>query len=838
VSDDDRNRRRLGDATKGRIADLASGWDVPASPSATPDPGEDLLGEPLPELTRKKPRTAPPPAPGSAARAALETAMADVSAPAPPAPRAAPRTKPPTAPPPPRAKGTTQQPLGPAPLKRITPPAAASGPTSAPTTAVPEARSGRVTGPQVPEARSGRVTGPQTVPEARSGRVTGPHLPPTGTTPAPVGVMSSPSTRTAVPPPERSGRVSEPPPLPPAARSGRVTGAQAAIPSSPVPAAPSGPTFFGQPVGQRSQPPPPTPGGTSHLAPRRPKPTSIPPPTGAALIPQSASQALVIAATSPKQIVDATAVDPPSAARPDPTDVEPPTPPERAASEGWALAAPPPARVAKPPRQETEEISLEELEPEPEPEEPEPAPEPVRAAPSVPNRSGAVPVVPLGEFEHGPTMSHESDKMRTAYAQATVKRDAASALLGLPEPPPTIVRPPPVQTLLEESAVHIASQPDDPQIPATVKFERGDPTTSDHGVTASISDRAPVAGRLRPNAALRRKRGLGGDVRYVFTVLFGVRDARGELVALEAEQATKKAERRRNLVTLGRTALITDLDHPALSRVSDRLAAVEDERAGHAAQVAAADQELARVRRDREAKIKQHAEGVAAIEAELYELDKKQQPLDKELAAIKKRAASVHDALKSIDRRLHDVEASRTNIRTQKLDPATISAELATLRADRKSVERDEPAVAADQDALEPRIAALEAARSEAKARRKEIDEEEGKDQRRVAELLEAIGAKRKVVDRAASDAETLRDNLLFELGEALYVDRPRSLAAQLAPIDEIDVELGTTERRMMELREILSSVDKAKLARGIAVIVGVLGAIAGFVVLLIMVSQ
>jgi hypothetical protein len=42
-------------------------------------------------------------------------------------------------------------------------------------------------------------------------------------------------------------------------------------------------------------------------------------------------------------------------------------------------------------------------------------------------------------------------------------------------------------------------------------------------------------------------------------------------------------------------------------------------------------------------------------------------------------------------------------------------------------------------------------------------------------------------------------------------------------------MELGEADRRAMELREILSTIDKWKLARGIAVIVLVLGAVGGF---------
>ena len=70
-----------------------------------------------------------------------------------------------------------------------------------------------------------------------------------------------------------------------------------------------------------------------------------------------------------------------------------------------------------------------------------------------------------------------------------------------------------------------------------------------------------------------------------------------------------------------------------------------------------------------------------------------------------------------------------------------------------------------------------------------------------------------------------MRDKILLELGERIYVDRPPSMQFELTPIDAIDVELGSTDRRMMELREIIGSVDKAKLARGIALIILVLAA-------------
>ena len=54
---------------------------------------------------------------------------------------------------------------------------------------------------------------------------------------------------------------------------------------------------------------------------------------------------------------------------------------------------------------------------------------------------------------------------------------------------------------------------------------------------------------MRPSAALRRKRGLWGDVRYVFTAVFGVRRARRELEELEHRQELRQTSRKRHKTT-------------------------------------------------------------------------------------------------------------------------------------------------------------------------------------------------------------------------------------------------------------------------------------------------
>jgi hypothetical protein len=423
-----------------------------------------------------------------------------------------------------------------------------------------------------------------------------------------------------------------------------------------------------------------------------------------------------------------------------------------------------------------------------------------------------VPTVPIGEFEAPAALDvNDSDKMRVAHAQATIKRDAAEALLQIPEP---------------STATTVATSP----------FERGDPTAVGRDDATEIdqpsaSKRRATGGTLRAASMLRRKRGIAGDVTYVFTALFGAREARREVAALEARQTLRQTSRKRHLVTLGRTAVTADsFDHPALGKARDALQAVEDERSKHAGAVAASDAELERVRRERDTKAKQFAADKTATEAELAELAKKLEPLEKEAVVARRRASDLKDQLRKIGKQIADTEALLVSVKSEKMDRAGIQADIATLKADQKSVQRDEPAIAAELDALEPRIAAIKAARTEADKKLAELVTHEDEDQRRTTELYDAIGAKRKVVERAAAEAEAARDVVLFELGDRLYVDRPAVLGAQMSPIDQIDLELGETDRRIMELREILQNIDRSKILRGAAVIFAALVVIGAFV--------
>ncbi|CAN5336635.1 hypothetical protein BH11MYX1_BH11MYX1_48390 [soil metagenome] len=440
--------------------------------------------------------------------------------------------------------------------------------------------------------------------------------------------------------------------------------------------------------------------------------------------------------------------------------------------------------------------------------------------------------VPIGEFDSG-SRSLADDKLRVAHA--TQHHHTADALLGIPPQPATVIKEVPISVLLDETAARIridSSAKSGTHDPATARFERGDPTNEANARDDATEIQPPsehrhTGGTLRAAAMLRRKRGIGGDVRYVFTAGFGLRAAKKETDDLERRQTVRQTSRRRHLVTLGRTAVTADaLDHPALGKAREALQGVEDERSKHAGAVAAADSELERVRRDRAEKAKVFAAETIKTAQELAELAKKLEPLEKEATGVSKRGAELKDQLRQIAKKVAETEQLLTSIKGEKMDRNGIQADIASLKADQKAIQRDEPAIAAEMDALQPRIASIIAARTEAETKQATRQKAEAEDQRRTTELFEAIGAKRKVVERAMAEAEAARDQVLFDLGERLYVDRPAILGSQLAPIEQIDLEYGESDRRLMELKEIQSNVDRWKLVRGTAMILLIVAAV------------
>jgi len=363
----------------------------------------------------------------------------------------------------------------------------------------------------------------------------------------------------------------------------------------------------------------------------------------------------------------------------------------------------------------------------------------------------------------------------------------------------------------------------DPTVPAasavasdTLPTPREDETT----LMAEPPVRAPEPAVARQHP----KRSLAGDVRYTFEVTLGVARARKELAEIEQQIASERTARDAALVEIGAGAIADEaLAHPALDKAREELVAIEEERAKHAGTAAAAEAEITAQRRDREREAAQLAKDIAAGEAELAKLTEQLAPLERDAQAARRKLAEHKDTLASIDRRIASAEASKVAVAKKKIDPAAIAAELATLRADRGVVAKEEPGIAAELDALNPRIAALAADRAAVEKRLKEAREADAEAARRADDVCAAIAARKKVEDRAVKEAEARREKALGALGERLYLDRAKGLGPRARGIEERELAIATNERRVLELKDVLASVDKPAVIRGVALLAGAL---------------
>ena len=149
------------------------------------------------------------------------------------------------------------------------------------------------------------------------------------------------------------------------------------------------------------------------------------------------------------------------------------------------------------------------------------------------------------------------------------------------------------------------------------------------------------------------------------------------------------------------------LDGAAIDAARDQLAALEEERAARAGEVAGADADAATIERNRKGELDKQAEALKAAEAELAAIAARLAPLIKEAEAVRKKGDELRATLARQDDLLRAQDAKAVAMRG-KADRAAVDAEIATLRADRVAIAKDEPALAAQLAELAPRIAALE----------------------------------------------------------------------------------------------------------------------------------
>ena len=403
-------------------------------------------------------------------------------------------------------------------------------------------------------------------------------------------------------------------------------------------------------------------------------------------------------------------------------------------------------------------------------------------------------------------------------------------MTGPPPPPPgrakPASRPPPepaAQPPIVAGFIDSADDRDDEE--ATVHQPPGASPGEPSGRRRKIG--TSTTGTLRVLPSLPRRRGVLGDVLYVHTAVFGVAGSRRELAAVEKKLAAEKKERDRRLVELARVALADgELESTTLAGGRDALLDLEEKRSRRAGAIAAADEEIAALERDREEDRTRATRELAALKREIQAIEEKLEPLERKAQAARRKATRLRETLAELDRRIEREEASLPG-QAARDRGAEVEANIASMRAEREEVAREEPVIAAELDDLEPAIASLTSARGDARARAARLEADEEAAVVRTAEKITAARARKAVEERARGELEREQEEALRGLGEKLNVERPLDLMPRLKPIEEHEVAIATLERRRVELGELVAGVDRWAFARGLLYLAVVLGAIA-----------
>jgi hypothetical protein len=318
-----------------------------------------------------------------------------------------------------------------------------------------------------------------------------------------------------------------------------------------------------------------------------------------------------------------------------------------------------------------------------------------------------------------------------------------------------------------------------------------------------------------------RRPGILGDVSYLLRSTWGRRAPRRELADICAQLAARHRDRKQSVIALGRAAAFThELDSVAVGEGREELAKVEEQRAVRAGQLAAMDAEFENLARLRDTGREKARQAGSAIDHELSAVSARCVALARTVREVRRRGVRFLEQIAVVDRRISATEAGKAPGHG---DDASRRAGLASLRAERASIQRDEPALAAELSEAIADLVAAEQQRREIGERLEEARADERAQVLRNQELEAAMAAKRTLLQRAHADSEQDRDRTLHALGEVLVAERPLLLRAQLTAVDAIELELGTLQRRRIELEDRLADVDRRAQLRGAVALTTVL---------------
>ncbi len=393
-------------------------------------------------------------------------------------------------------------------------------------------------------------------------------------------------------------------------------------------------------------------------------------------------------------------------------------------------------------------------------------------------------------------------------------------------PMPVMTRAPSATEIDDEDILSVEDS--EPELPRTEIAGSGTSRNEDPTVLQPLdaTGSGPVVS-LRTPAALPRRRGLLGDVRYVFTALLGVARARRELAEVDRKLAKERADRAEELITVaGEAVADPDSELPEVVAAREAIEKLTEQESEHSAKVSARAAEIDALEEEQNRRHALHRDRLAELEEQLAEVIDELDPLEKTATRARKRATDVQVALDDLDTRLAAQESGLDTAR----DRASAEAALAATRAERSRTAAKQPDIAAELGGLEPRIANLTARRDQIKAEIGAARDEESGASVRTGEKIGAIQAAMAVDERAVADAADARRQKLTALGDQLVIDRPDALAPRLRGVDDYDLFIATLERRALELREIVDGVNKLVVARGVLVLLLVLGAIGAVV--------
>lgn len=389
-------------------------------------------------------------------------------------------------------------------------------------------------------------------------------------------------------------------------------------------------------------------------------------------------------------------------------------------------------------------------------------------------------------------------------------------------PPPLKKRSAPVS--MPPPAVVIAEGVDDD---ATTTLTSRDAPARLPAAPALASENA--TGTVRLPDSLPRNSGIGGDVAYLFRVWTRSRSCKVELAQIATQIASEKEARNLKLLQKARQAIGDDRnDQTLVGRARADLLKIEERRSVHAGRVAAADEKMAALARHRHDKRNLRVEEAEAMTDEVDAINTSLEPLQTRTSDARKRTTNLRKQLQALDEEIRQQEASLIAV-TGPADKAAVHAALASLRAERDTVAADEPMLAAEIDDLEPKISSLISTRSALSDKIVALDQERSVDELRVKEKEDAVKASRTVESRAVDDQASKRQNALLELGEALHSKPEGSSTPRASTLENHELEIGTLERRRLELKELMSGVEYLPMVRGglwLFLLVALIGAV------------